>query len=290
MGPNGTYGKDLNLWSPEKRKALMDSYQSSFDALQAQLEAATRERRDVFVKEHVPWLMEPVAEQKFLYREDSTHETPWMVRTGGEGVSDAGSRLHGNETVLPDEFLKTWRPTFLIRHPAMAFPSAYRTSVDNEGVEAARSQRAIHKLEMTLHWSRTLYDWFLRHLDPSNSSSGEDGESWPIILDADDIIVSPNVVRRYAEILGFDASRLKIEWNAATPEQLSKIGPMERRMRSTIDASTGIVKDKVAGDVDIEREAQKWKKEFGAEMGEEMQKWVREAMPDYEYLRARRLR
>jgi hypothetical protein len=121
-------------------------------------------------------------------------------------------------------------------------------------------------------------------------SSGEGGGSWPIVLDADDIIVSPNVVRRYAEILGFDASRLKSEWNAATPEQLSKMGPTERRMRSTIDASTGIVKDKVAGDVDIEQEARKWRKEFGAEMGEEMEEWVRKAMPDYEHLRARRLR
>lgn len=286
MGPNGTYGKDLNSWSPERRKAMMEAYQASFDALNTQLNEAMAEGKDIFVKEHVPWLIEPVSEQKFLFGEHGASEEPWMIIAGHEVSS---KRSGGNETVLPDEFLKIWRPTFLIRHPAMSFPSAYRTSVDNEGAEAARSQQTIHKLEMTLHWSRVLYDWFARNLDHSHLSSREGGVRWPIVLDADDIITNPNVVRRYAEILGFDTSRLKSEWNAATTEELAKMGRMEKRMRSTIDASTGIVKAKVAGDIDIDCEARKWKEEFGDETAVEMKKLVMDAMLDYEYLNARRL-
>jgi hypothetical protein len=44
---------------------------------------------------------------------------------------------------------------------ALAFPPSYRTCVGLEGPEAARTESA-HALEMTMHWSRTLFDWYTR--------------------------------------------------------------------------------------------------------------------------------
>ena len=283
MGLKGIYGKHPDSWTPEQRGDLMQSYQASFDNLQRHIDTAATQRKDIFVKEHVPWLMEPVAETKFVFGEGSIRESPWTVQAIPSQI-----RSEGNETVLPDAFLKTWLPTFLIRHPALAFPSSYRTCIDNEGIEAAKAQGGIHTLEMTLHWSRSLYDWYAKHFGQSNSRSDEE-ISWPIVLDADDIMTNPELVLRYCKIIGFDPTKIKSSWAVATAEQLEKMGPVERRMRSTLSASTGIVSGKTSADLDIGEEARKWRIEFGQEEGDKMERWVRAALPDYEYLKARRL-
>ena len=61
-------------------------------------------------------------------------------------------------------------------------------------------------------------------------------------------------------------------------------------MLSTLSASTGIVEGKTSNDLDIDKEVKKWKVEFEEEGGAHIEKWVRDAMPDYEYLKSRRLR
>lgn len=284
MGKYKTAGKHLDEWSPEVRTGLMESYQSCFEALQKYAEDAEAHAKDIFVKEHASWLIEPVAETKWVFGENSTQEGPWMVENpSGE------TRSSLNETILPDQFLETWLPTFLIRHPALVFPSIYRTAVDNQGLEIVKADSGIHALEMTLHWSRTLYDWFSRRLQTSESTS-DAGATWPIIIDADDLMTGSEVLIRYSKLLGFDPSKLKISWPAAGSEELNKMSNLERRMLSTISTSTGVVQGKTSTNLDIDQEAQNWKTEFGQEEGERMERWVRAAMPDYEYMRARRLR
>jgi len=114
---------------------------------------------------------------------------------------------------------------------------------------------------------------------------------WPIILDADDIMTNPGVVRRYAKIAGLDHSKLKFSWAPADTQELEKVTKEGARMRSTLFASAGIVEGKTAGEcIDIGREAIGWRREFGDEEGERIERWVRAAMPDYEYMRAKRLR
>jgi len=284
MGPNGTYGKHLDYWTSEQRNSLMSSYQTSFENLQQQITVAEVQSKDLFIKEHISWMIEPVAETKFVFGDHSTDELPWTVKMFAQQT-----RSNGNETALPDEFLKMWFPTFLIRHPALAFPSIYRTCVDNEGIEAAKAQVTVHSLEMTLHWSRTLYDWYKKYFDQLRSSSTEKVD-WPIILDADDVMTEPKLLRRYCNIVGFDPTKLKTSWATASQQELDKMDHMERRMRSTLSASTGIIDGKTSTDLEIDEEAKKWRVEFGDEQGLNMQKWVRLAMPDYEYLKARRLR
>ncbi|KAI1621079.1 hypothetical protein EDD37DRAFT_143717 [Exophiala viscosa] len=63
----------------------------------------------------------------------------------------------------------------------------------------------------------------------------------------------------------------------------------ERRMRSTISASTGILKEKASADLSIDSEMSKWMTEFGEEEARKLASWVEAAMPDYIYMRARRL-
>ena len=279
-----TAGRHLDEWTQEERKGLMESYQNCFEALQKHAETAEAQGKDIFVKEHAPWLMEPVAETKWVFGENSTYESPWTVKALPEQTH---STL--NETVLPDEFLKAWLPTFLIRHPALVFPSIYRTCVDLEGPEVAKNEAGQHALEMTMHWSRTLYDWYTQQLNIPESNS-EPNVTWPIILDADDIMIEPEVVLRYSIIIGLDPTKLRFSWASASKEELDKMQGPERRMRSTLSASEGIIEGKTSTNLNIDEEAKKWRAEFGEEEGEKIEKWVRAAMPDYEYMKAKRLR
>ena len=107
----------------------MQACQAGVDALEKYETTAEAEGKIAFVKEHAQYMSEPVSRFQFLLGEGSVNESPWTVQTPGVyGTGTAQSPL--NKTLLPDSFLKTWLPTFLIRHPALTFPSQYRAMID----------------------------------------------------------------------------------------------------------------------------------------------------------------
>jgi hypothetical protein len=103
-------------------------------------------------------------------------------------------------------------------------------------------------------------------------------------------MIEREVVLRYSKIVGLDPTKLEFSWAPASKEELDKMRGPERRMRSTISASAGIVEGKTSTDLDIDEEMKKWRVEFGEEEGEKIEKWVRAAILDYEYMKAKRLR
>ncbi|KAI0165580.1 hypothetical protein GGR57DRAFT_497052 [Xylariaceae sp. FL1272] len=174
-------------------------------------------------------------------------------------------------------------PTFLIRHPAMMLPSLLRTFDDSKGKDAAWNGRTEpHEIEMTTKWFRAMYDFYVDQF-------GE-GSQWPVAIDADDIMRSPEFVVKYARITGLDPSKLKFSWEKASEEQLNKFPTLAVKILRTLNGSSGVDISKVAGDIDIAEEAVKWRAEFGEELGCKLEGWVRNAMPDYEYMYSRRLK
>ncbi|RAK88248.1 hypothetical protein BO79DRAFT_228806 [Aspergillus costaricaensis CBS 115574] len=162
-----------------------------------------------------------------------------------------------NETVLPDAYLATWQLAFLIRHPAL---------------------------------TRLLYDWCVLR----------GGQAHPIILDASDLIHNKGAMVKFCEQMGLDPTVLKFEWDSVcaeneawsgdnTCEQDSIFEKARITMRSTLITSSGVLKEKAPEVVDIASEAERWKLEFGDEVADFILQWVHEAMPDYEYLKQRRL-
>lgn len=295
--PSHLASRHIDTWTAEEKTALRTAYQTSYDALAAFVTDAEDKGKNILIKEHVNWLSDPVAESRFAFPSipSSATEDNWII----EASRTTQTRSKGNETVLPDDFLLGWLPTFLIRHPALVFPSAYRTLLDIRGVDAAKAemQSGGLALEMTLRWSRGLYDWYCSRLSPNPSSPNKtseteeaEGVKWPIILDADDVILAPAVVRKYANLIGLDVTKLKFEWEELGKEEMEAMPNFKKRMLSTISASRGVDKSKTSVGLDIGVEAARWKEEFGEDEGVEIERWVRDAMPDYEYLRVKRLR
>lgn len=277
----GLYAKKADEWTAEDRAAVEEATKKSLEGLQDYIEAAGEEGQKVFVKEHVSFLNDMFFEHEYEYGSVAGDEKCPPLPVAARGFSQT-TRSPLNKTSLPDEFLKTWHPTFLIRHPALMIPSLYRTA--QKGVEMDGKGRATnepYEVETTLDFVRALYEFYVDHF-------GQDSQ-WPVLLDADDVISSPELVMKYAELVGLDADKLRFSWEKMGQEQLEKLMPAEKIMLSTVNASTGVDKGKIAGNIDIDGEAEKWRNEFGEAGGRKLERWVRAAMPTYEYLRSKRL-
>jgi hypothetical protein len=275
----------MSTWKTEDREDVYAAQQASFDKLQEHIAAAEKEGQRVFVKEHAFVMNDAYFESQYTFGPDAVTGEPGTLVAHG---IDHPTRSALNLTALPDEFLKTWRPTFLIRHPAMMLPSLYRTSVKDVvgdfkiNGRPVRPNNAPMKAEVTMKWIKTLHSFYTAHF-------GEDSD-WPIVLDADDIMLNPGIVTKYASLAGLDPEKLRFEWEEVSEEQLQSMPPPNRVMLSFINKSRGIDKGKVAGAIDIDAEAAKWRVEFGEQGGRNLEQWVRDAMPDYLALHAKRLR
>ncbi|KIW60713.1 hypothetical protein, variant 2 [Exophiala xenobiotica] len=306
--------RPLDDWTEQESIQTKRCFQECSDDLMSYAEDAVKSGKLAFVKEHLYWMISPFAERPEEGRH-SGQDADWKVTIGERQARQGGQELFqhntgrkrtgstGNPSVLPDDFFLSWTPTFLIRHPALVFPSLYRTSVDLEGQSAARSNiDGIFRSEMTMRWLRVLWMWFTERyreqqstVDSAKAEPTGDRQqaeaSRPIILDADDIILEPEVVHRYCELTGLDPTRCRYEWPAATAVEHAGMSFIEKRMKSSLLASKGIVREgKTAVGLDIEEETKKWEDEFGGLEAGKIRRWVYDALPDYEFLRAARLR
>ncbi|KAL2833602.1 hypothetical protein BJY01DRAFT_253402 [Aspergillus pseudoustus] len=309
--PKGLFKKDFAQWTEDEAMRMKEEYQECFVQLQTLLDAAAVGGRTVFLKEHIGPLIEPaklcnhVAIASTCSSADAQVKIPpegpnWLLG-GATGSHHGEESSHTNTTMLSDGFLRTWYPTFIIRHPARAYPSYLRALREThfEGTSAYSTADIDIWSQgcMTLHWTRKLYEWYaaefaLRGPAQAQAQAGDPVKlgTWPVILDADDIMRGTDVVVRYARILGLDTSKLSFSWDAADKKQVEEMDHNAQRFLSTLLDSKAVDQGKIAGDIDLDAESRAWRDEFGEAAGETLEALVRQAMRDYEFLKARRLR
>ncbi|KAJ5297787.1 hypothetical protein PENANT_c012G11545 [Penicillium antarcticum] len=286
--------KPIEHWNVEETDQIQREFQKGVNELEDKHEIAKSAGKITFAKEHAQWFANPAEVAKHLSGQGGPASLPFSIEVPYISSSN-GAFSSNNLTILPDEYLHTWTPTFLIRHPALAFPSFYRSMLDleNEGFAGPHERQPMLKLFSTLKWTRLLYDWYRQHGSDSSTKSG-DNIHLPLLLDAQDVTNEPAVVARYCELIGMDPTKLKFEWNrealgkAAHPDGAAQKTP-EEVMMATLNHSSTLLKEKTPVAIDMVAEAEKWKNEFGEDIGKQMEEWVQSAMPDYDYLRARRL-
>ncbi|KAF7590778.1 hypothetical protein BBP40_002394 [Aspergillus hancockii] len=276
--------KSLESWSADDISALRKAYQRCFDRLQAFSSTATDKR--IILKEHVLFVLDPGARARS--RDSVLKEEHMCCKVQDRVTSDLQvSGLPLNISVLPGRFLAGWFPVFLIRHPAVVFPSYYRTYVTHWARTPEVMERCKGEIEtaMTLRWSRCLYDWYQALWEQAGRHKGLPA---PIILEAEDIMSEPQLVARFCQTVGLDSSQLQYSWKPVSKDVLDSINPGERRMRDTLYASSGVDQGRIRRKIDMDKEIQKWKIEFGEAAALDLEHWVRAAMPDYEFMRQRR--
>ena len=323
FGPERLMGQIQNLASaipPERLRACENAtYQRGFDGLQeviAKAEAEvthkpSRERRDStltlvlwqgkipFIKEHAMFIFDPKVTSDNLPASAvrKIPDKPIVVdrsvaesngTTNGAAGPSTSSATSTNPTVLPDSFLETLSPVFVIRHPARMIPSFYRATKDsNLGSDVNDGDFPV---QATFRWSRLAFDWYVQNVCGSPSLPGpykkseRTGPSWPIVIDGDDLINDDNVVQDFCKQLEIDPQYLQTSWDKASEEQKAKQGVLITRFLSTIQKSTGIIKSGKTDDLDLAQEKEKLVDEFGQEIGEMLMGFVDRAMPDYLYM------
>lgn len=304
-GALGLRGRNVDEWTDEEKAQIRESYQKDFDELEQHIVSAEADGKIVFVKEHSYFLGDPTYQPGRTQIKDDvpfTVKVPSRYNSADHQVPSKGN----NKTILPEGFIRTWLPIFLIRHPALVFPSQYRArrSIQQRMKTSSSSARIVGSVQrqsgMDLFWQRHLYDWYAdyyHHLNLSRSSRAKPGPSdeptWPIVLDADDIIDDEShvLITRLCSLVGLDASKLRFSWDPAAEEDLAGVDDLQKVFLSTLTESNGIRRDKSAAKIDnIDEEAKKWRAEFGESAGGMIERCVRDAMPDYEFLRSKRLR
>jgi hypothetical protein len=272
--------KPMDTWTDEESERISNILQKCSENFQDHIAAAEQEGQTLYVKEHTLMITHPRHENNYVHNiKDAQNEaTPLLMRNIAQPT-----RSPLNLTLFPDEFLKTWNPTFLIRHPALMLPSHYRTCLaDLEMDGYKRPGKEPMAAEITTRWQRTLYDFYAEHF--ANDSI------WPIVIDADDVMTCPPLVSKYAQLSGLDESKVRYSWDKAGEQELNKMNDSVKRMLSSINASSKIDTSKVAGNIDIDQEVVKWIDEFGEAGARKLEKWVRDAMVDYNFLYSKRLR
>lgn len=280
--------KNIDDWTEEETKELKERYQKCVDEFVKHLDDAESHGKMTFNKEHAFFIGNPTDQWQLMYPETKVKQPRWEMQIPSR-YAETQTYSDLNNTVLPDEFLRLFRPIFLIRHPAMMFPSLFRATRDLNFENGPPEER---KVSMNALSVRRIYDWFVREFEQAgsaSSSSSQDDGTWPVILDADDVINNPAVILRLCDLTGLDKTKLCFEWEQATPDEANTMHPTEKRMLSTLRTSNGIMKDKSAGTVDIDAEAKKWREEFGEEEAAMLEQCVHDAMPHYDFMKARRL-
>jgi hypothetical protein len=279
--------RGVQEWTENERKQMKECYQNCFDTLNQHLEDAKKKSCSFFVKEHCNHMAHPNSTTEELSGA-TVDEAPWMVDFP-QIFGQLPTRSTTNETVLPDGFLRQWSPTFLIRHPALAFPSCYRAFLGLNKADGDSIDGDQGTIGMTLRWSRLLYEWYSDNLIAQEAFIDGDA-TWPLVLDGDDVMSNRDVVLRFGEILQLDKKKMRFSWEPVSGKELAEMDIRRKRFLSTLLGSAGIIKGKTAENLDIEVEVKKWQKEFGEKVAIRLEELVRTAMPDYEFLNARKLK
>ncbi|KAK2762078.1 hypothetical protein FQN54_001085 [Arachnomyces sp. PD_36] len=329
--------KPIAEWSAEDKDEVQKTFQKCLDNLEDYSERAKGEGKTIFAKEHAFWFSKPTALLDLMKgnntasaasgqngassstngNDNGNGHTPSITLTFPPTYPPTRTFSALNQTLLPDEYLRTWKLTFIIRHPALCFPSLYRAmnKLRNLGVLKAENFHEALATNMSMQWTRLLFDWCMQQVDAAGSEEEKQAKE-PVLLDANDVIHNPAAVARFCEKVGtaLDPKKLKFEWDSGngggqgqrstasngnggssgnpittgSGEEAKAHEAAKNIMLSTLIGSSGVVKDKAPEVVDIAAEVEKWKKEFGEEDAAIVEKAVLVAMPDYEYLKARR--
>ncbi|KAF5371141.1 hypothetical protein D9758_004113 [Tetrapyrgos nigripes] len=310
-GPERQEIRERILPPGKMEQHVKDTFQAGFDGLQELIAVAEAEGKLPIVKEHVYHMMDAIslcAHLSLSYEgrpkpslTDRQLDIPESERVYDRNIFGEPSDLPiPNPTILPERFLKTLSPIFVIRHPAKAFPSylrvcsAYGGSVFDDAF----------RINASYKWQRLLYDCYDAYFKAKDIKLGSNGapsdvvngygngygnghahshKIWPVVLNGDDLVVdAERVMQKLCCYTGLDASKICYSWES---EENTCQDAISQALWNQVQNSTGIIKDPTCSKpVAIAEEAKKWTKEWDEEVAKKLAEFCEAAMDDYKYL------
>ncbi|KAL2847163.1 hypothetical protein BJY01DRAFT_246937 [Aspergillus pseudoustus] len=185
-----------------------------------------------------------------------------------------------NQTVFPDEYLRTWRMTFVISHPVILFPRIYGTLCLAK--MPAHKTRLLCGLYMTYRWLRGLYDW-CQQQDGSGSQ-----QLAPIIIEGEELRYRPlPVIPDYCATTGLPVDYHRVLINSLLVEN-DKNSAFDQALANAVKSLTEGGKSSL--DAWIEVGKCRWVVDYGQEAADMLEDFARAAEEDFVYLYANRMR
>ncbi|KIK65767.1 hypothetical protein GYMLUDRAFT_158851 [Collybiopsis luxurians FD-317 M1] len=213
--------------------------------------------------------------------------------------NDENATVLTNPTFVPDRFMNTLTPIFIIRNPARMIPSWYKNISEHFGGTTKDSE---WHFTASFHWCRIVHDYydeyFKAHPRPGYSNV-------PLVVDGDDLILyTTDIMEQVCELIHLDSSAVKYTWEtsdpysswpaAAAPEDMKSpaVRNVIEAFGGNIARSTGVVRDpkKYEKPLILEEEAKKWEEMWDKDVANDLLEAARKAMVDYDYMMERRIR
>lgn len=136
-------------------------------------------------------------------------------------------------------------------------------------------------VDASFKWLRLAYEWYSQVADARMAAR-------PIVLNADEVIARPEVVRQLCERLQLDPAGVRFEWDAVPEAVREEHSAYVKQFHGTINASSGIRTDKHSAprgtSISLDAMAAEWETLHGPETAKKLRGFVAAAMPDYEFL------
>ncbi|KAG7085928.1 hypothetical protein E1B28_003459 [Marasmius oreades] len=261
FGPERQFSRDIDVGETGDMEDFSgETYKHAFGKFNDLLQKIESEQKIPLIKEHIFYMMHAEKTYECLGQAVSSPRTK-------PTVDDTPST---NLTFLPDNFLLTFTPVFIIRHPARAFPSSLRAHSRSTGGNVFDTD---FPANATFKFSRILLDWYTAR-SPSKL---------PVVIDGDKLVDdTKRQMERLCERLGIDEERIRYNWDSKEDHGYGKVWDA---YYEEIQNSTGVVRTKeTMGAPVLEEEMKKWEKEWDEGVAIKLKEFVESAMDDYEYL------
>ncbi|KFY35038.1 hypothetical protein V494_06257 [Pseudogymnoascus sp. VKM F-4513 (FW-928)] len=199
----------------------------------------------------------------------------------------------GNPTVVPEEILKKFHFTFLIRHPRSSIPSYFRCTIPP--LNKVTGFYNFDPSEAGYDELRRVFD-FLKsrgHVGPAIAGEYEGnlpkGQVSITMIDADDLLDNPNgIIEAYCKEVGMDYDPCMLNWDTEEDHAQAKRAFEKWRgfHNDAIESCSLKPRESKHKTKTVEEENECWKETYGAEGARIIRECVDANIPDYEYLKS----
>lgn len=210
-------------------------------------------------KEHVCFMIQP----KIIARDLAEYSYPeypleplidHKYDIGITSTSEGSISIPKNPSFVPDRFMNSLTPIFIIRNPMRMIPSWYKNVSENFGATTRDSE---WPFTASYHWCRILYDYYEEYF---KANPREGFPVLPLVVDGEELVLhTEDLMTQLCDLIHLDSSAVKYTWEtgdpysswpaAAAPEDLKTpaVKKVIEAFGGNIARSTGVVRDAEVG-------------------------------------------
>ncbi|KAK7736254.1 hypothetical protein SLS53_007089 [Cytospora paraplurivora] len=271
--------------------------ESTYRTIMNRLESDAKDGKRVFIKDIAHYLLPPNGKKASLAPSLVGDHTDGFVNGPTNGVPVE----EDNPTVMPNDMLRGFHWTFLIRHPRKSIPSYFRCTIPP--LDEVTGFHQFMPNEAGYDELRRLFDHLLNQgiigparagettpVDEALNGGESTGPSCSItVIDADDLLVSPEAILKvYCKEVGIDYKPSMLEWSDDGNQQHAQKA-FEKWYGFHHDAIESTCLKPRAGHhatPTVEEENEQWRQKYGEEAAKVIRDTVDANIPHYEYLKS----